>query len=146
MKQYAVDAAHQDVHIKAHQHFTAQVTVAAKILLGSTDVTNQLVAPLLKYLTNWLVQHILGSDTRMGQEILALQAGASHEEAVRKATAFMTQSANVLMEALERNVRQARRQDAGGHPEEPGAGSRAGSAASVERPIGRTGKAAYRGL
>ena len=56
MKQYAVDAGHQDAHIKAHRHFTNQVTVAAKILLNSTDVTNQLVAPLLKYLTNWLVQ------------------------------------------------------------------------------------------
>lgn len=100
MKQYAVDAGHQAVHIKAHQHFTAQVTVAAKILLGSKDVSTQLVAPLLKYLTNWLVQHILGSDTRMGQEILALQAGNTHEEAARKANAFMTQSANVLMEAL----------------------------------------------
>ncbi|MDO8991298.1 MAG: bacteriohemerythrin [Sideroxyarcus sp.] len=100
MKQYAVDAAHQATHIKAHQHFTAQVMVAAKILLGSNDVNNQLVAPLLKYLTNWLVQHILGSDTRMGQEIIALQAGSSHEDAVRIATAFMSQSANVLMEAL----------------------------------------------
>ena len=100
MKEYGVDATHQQAHIKAHQHFTAQVTIAAKILLGSNDVTNQLVAPLLKYLTNWLVQHILGSDTRMGQEILALQAGASHEDAVHKANAFMTQSANVLMEAL----------------------------------------------
>ena len=68
--------------------------------MGSTDVNNQLVAPLLKYLTNWLVQHILGSDARMGKEILALQAGASHEESVRTANAFMTQSANVLMEAL----------------------------------------------
>ncbi|MBI5007256.1 MAG: bacteriohemerythrin [Nitrosomonadales bacterium] len=100
MKQYEVDAGHQQAHIKAHQHFTTQVTVAAKILLGSNDATEQLVTPLLKYLTNWLVQHILGSDSRMAQEILALQAGASHEEAVRKANAFMTQSANVLMEAL----------------------------------------------
>jgi hemerythrin-like metal-binding protein len=100
MKQYGVDTAHQDTHIKAHHHFTDQVTVAAKILMGSTDVNIQLVAPLLKYLTNWLVQHILGSDARMGKEILALQAGSSHEEAVRIATAFMTQSANVLMEAL----------------------------------------------
>jgi two-component system, NtrC family, sensor kinase len=100
MKKYAVDATHQDTHIKAHHHFTSQVTVAAKILMDSTDVTNQLVAPLLKYLTNWLVQHILGSDTRMGKEIIALQTGDSHEEAVRKANAFMTQSANVLMEAL----------------------------------------------
>jgi hemerythrin-like metal-binding protein len=100
MRKYAVDAIHQDVHIKAHQHFTGQVGVAAKILLGSKDVNNQLVVPLLKYVTNWLVQHILGSDARMGKEILALQAGDSHEEAVRKANAFMTQSANVLMEAL----------------------------------------------
>jgi two-component system, NtrC family, sensor kinase len=100
MKQYDVDATHQNIHIKAHQHFTAQVMVAAKILLSSTDVTNQLIAPLLKYLTNWLVQHILGSDARMGKEIIALQAGSAHEDAVRIATDFMTQSANVLMEAL----------------------------------------------
>jgi hemerythrin-like metal-binding protein len=100
MKQYKVDAAHQLAHIKAHQHFTAQVGVAARILMGGGDVNNQIVVPLLKYLTNWLVQHILGSDTRMGQEIIALQAGLGHEEAVRKANAFMTQSANVLMEAL----------------------------------------------
>ncbi|MBU1426654.1 MAG: bacteriohemerythrin [Gammaproteobacteria bacterium] len=100
MKQYEVDADHQDIHIKAHKHFTDQVMVAAKILMGSTDVNSQLVAPLLKYLTNWLVQHILGSDARMGKEILALQAGQSHEEAVRTANAFMSQSANVLMEAL----------------------------------------------
>ena len=100
MQHYQIDAAHQVAHIKAHQHFTAQVTQAAKILLGSTDVSRQLVAPLLKYLTNWLVQHILGLDKRMTQELLALQAGDSHEEAVSKATAFMTQAANVLMDAL----------------------------------------------
>jgi hemerythrin-like metal-binding protein len=100
MKQYKVNAEHQLAHIRAHQHFTAQVGVAAKILMGGGDVNNQLVVPLLKYLTNWLVQHILGADTRMGQEILALQAGDGHEEAVRKANAFMTQSANVLMDAL----------------------------------------------
>ena len=100
MRKYSIDATHQTAHLKAHHHFTEQVTVAAKILMGSTDVNNQLVAPLLKYLTNWLVQHILGSDKRMTQEIHALQAGDSHEEAVRKANAFMTQSANVLMEAL----------------------------------------------
>lgn len=100
MKQFGVDASHQNAHLKAHQHFTAQVTVAAQILLRSTDVSQQLVSPLLKYLTNWLVQHILGSDTRMAQEILALQSGASHEEASRRASAFMTQAANVLMESL----------------------------------------------
>lgn len=100
MQHYQIDAAHQAIHIKAHQHFTAQVTQAAKILLGSTDISKQLLTPLLKYLTNWLVQHILGLDKRMTQELRALQTGDSHEEAVRKATAFMTQSANVLMDAL----------------------------------------------
>jgi hemerythrin-like metal-binding protein len=100
MKQYAVDAAHQLSHIKAHQHFTAQVGMAAKILQGSSDVSRQVVVPLLKYLTNWLVQHILGSDMRMAQEIQALQAGDSNADATRKATNAMTQAANVLLEAL----------------------------------------------
>jgi hemerythrin-like metal-binding protein len=100
MKQYEIDAAHRDIHIKTHLHFTAQVTQAAKILLSRSNVSSQLVASLLKYLTNWLVQHILGMDKRMTLELLALQAGDSHTEATRKATAFMTQAANVLMEAL----------------------------------------------
>ena len=100
MQRYQIDAAHQAIHIKAHQHFTAQVTQAARILLSGSNVSKQQVAPLLRYLTNWLVQHILGLDKRMTQELLALQAGDSHEEAIRKATAFMTQAANVLMDAL----------------------------------------------
>ncbi|ADE11539.1 histidine kinase [Sideroxydans lithotrophicus ES-1] len=100
MKQSGVDAAHQDAHLKAHQHFTAQVLLAAKILMDGADVSSQMVPSLLKYLTNWLVQHILGADKRMTQEVLALQAGASHEEATRKATDFMTQASNVLLEAL----------------------------------------------
>lgn len=100
MKHYAIDEAHQAVHIKAHQHFASQVTQAAKILRSSPDISRQLLTPLLKYLTNWLVQHILGLDKRMTQEVLALQAGDSHDEATRKATVFMTQAANVLMEAL----------------------------------------------
>ncbi len=100
MKHYAIDADHQVVHIRAHRHFASQVTQAAKILRSRPDISRQLLTPLLKYLTNWLVQHILGMDKRMAQEVLALQAGDSHEEATRKATAFMTQAANVLMEAL----------------------------------------------
>jgi hemerythrin-like metal-binding protein len=100
MKQYEINAKHQETHIKTHQHFTSQVALAAKLLLESKDISRQLLAPLLKYLTSWLVQHILGSDTRMAQEIIALQAGSSHEEATRKANAFMTQASNVLLEAL----------------------------------------------
>lgn len=100
MKQYGIDASHQRSHLKAHEHFTAQVMVAASILMGRTDVSGKLVPSLLKYLTNWLVQHILGSDKRLGQEILALQLGKSHEEAVHLANEFMSQSANVLLEAL----------------------------------------------
>ncbi|BCK87878.1 bacteriohemerythrin [Sideroxyarcus emersonii] len=100
MRQYGVDTAHQDIHMKAHQHFTAQVLLATRILMGGTEVSSQLIVPLQKYLTNWLVQHILGLDKRLTQEILALQEGASHDDAVRRATAFMSQASNVLMEAL----------------------------------------------
>ena len=100
MKQFGVELTHQSAHLKAHAHFSAQVKVAAKLLLGSADISQQLVSPLLKYLTNWLVQHILGSDKRMAQEIRALEAGATHEQAVRQANQVMSQSANVLIEAL----------------------------------------------
>jgi len=100
MQQFKVDTGHQEAHIRAHAHFTAQVNVAAKLLLGNSDVSNKLISPLLKYLTNWLVQHILGLDMRMTQEIRALEAGATPEQAVRHANQVMSQSANVLLEAL----------------------------------------------
>ncbi len=100
MKEFGVEMMHQSAHFRAHEHFSAQVKVAAKLLLGSTDISHQLVSPLLKYLTNWLVQHILGLDKRMAQEIRALEAGATHEQAVRQANQVMSQSANVLIEAL----------------------------------------------
>ena len=100
MKQYEVNTVHQEAHIESHRRFKEQVAVAGKVLLSSTDISRQFVAPLLKYLTSWLVQHILGSDTRLAQEVIALQSGASHEEALRIANAFMTQAANVLLEAL----------------------------------------------
>jgi len=100
MQQFRVDPAHQEAHVKAHAHFTAQVNVAAKLLLGNRDASSQMVSPLLKYLTNWLVQHILGLDMRMAQEIRALEAGATPDQAVRHASQVMSQSANVLLEAL----------------------------------------------
>jgi hemerythrin-like metal-binding protein len=100
MKEFGIEMMHQIAHMRAHEHFSAQVKVAAKLLLGSVDISHQLVSPLLKYLTNWLVQHILGLDKRMAQEIRALEAGATHEQAVRQANQVMSQSANVLIDAL----------------------------------------------
>lgn len=100
MRRHEVSATHQEAHIKAHRHFAAQVAVAAQILMRGGKVSESIVAPLLEYLTRWLVQHILGLDMRMAREIQAFQAGASHTEAVRQATDFMSQSANVLLEAL----------------------------------------------
>ena len=100
MSEFGIDLAHQNAHVRAHDHFTAQVKVAAKLLLERADISHRLVSPLLKYLTDWLVQHILGLDKRMAQEIRALEAGATHEQAVRQANQVGSQSANVLLEAL----------------------------------------------
>jgi signal transduction histidine kinase len=59
-----------------------------------------LLANLLSYLTRWLLQHIMVVDLRMANEIQALQAGASHEEAVSRAASTVSRTGDVMMEAL----------------------------------------------
>jgi hemerythrin-like metal-binding protein len=100
MRQYSVSAPHQQHHLKAHEAFCEQVTLAIGIIQSSPQSTMNLLAQLLNYLTRWLLQHIMVEDLRMAREIQALQAGASPEEAVNQSAAAVTRSGDVMMEAL----------------------------------------------
>ncbi len=100
MQQYSVSATHQHHHLKAHEAFCDQVTLAIGIIQSSPTSTMNLLAQLLNYLTRWLLQHIMVDDLRMAREIQALQAGASPEEAINQAAAAVTRSGDVMLEAL----------------------------------------------
>jgi hemerythrin-like metal-binding protein len=100
MRQYALSATHQEIHLKAHDAFRQQVTLAVGIIQTSPENSMNLLAQLLDYLARWLLQHIMGVDMRMAKELQALQAGASPEEAMRQAAALVSRSGDVMLGAL----------------------------------------------
>ncbi|KAF0164489.1 MAG: PAS/PAC sensor-containing diguanylate cyclase/phosphodiesterase [Rhodocyclaceae bacterium] len=71
MSQFRVAETHSLPHRRAHQAFIDQALAARQAAEKSPrDVTGQTLA----YLTNWLIQHILGMDRRLGEEIRLAQA------------------------------------------------------------------------
>jgi hemerythrin-like metal-binding protein len=100
IRQYAVSAAHQEIHLKAHEAFRQQVTLVVGIIQTSPENSMSLLAQLLDYLARWLLQHIMGVDLRMAREIQALQAGASPSDAASQAAATVSRSGEVMLEAL----------------------------------------------
>jgi hemerythrin-like metal-binding protein len=100
MNQYAVNSSFQLNHIKAHEEFCKQMLLATGVIQSSPQNITDLLAQLLNYLTRWLFQHIMVEDMRMAKEIQALQAGASHEDAVNQASSTVSRSGDVMLEAL----------------------------------------------
>ncbi len=100
MLQYAVSPTHQAMHLKAHEDFRKQVSLAVGIIQASPQSSIKLLAELLEYLARWLLQHIMVIDLRMVKEIQALQSGATPEVAVHQAAATTSRSGDVMAEAL----------------------------------------------
>ena len=100
MQRCAVSEAHQSSHIKAHDDFRKQVSLAVGIIQTAPQNSMNLLGQLLDYLARWLLQHIMVVDKRMAQEIQALKAGASPEEAAAQAAATTSRSGDVMLEAL----------------------------------------------
>lgn len=100
MVKMAVSAAHQQNHLQAHQAFTQQMTLALGVIEQSPHNSNRLLGQLLEYLTRWLLQHIMVVDLRMAKEIQALQAGVAPEIAASQASATVSRSGDVMLEAL----------------------------------------------
>lgn len=100
MRQDAVSAAHQEMHLKAHEAFRNQVLLAVGIIQTAPQNSLSLLAHLLDYLARWLLQHIMGVDMRMAKEIQALQVGVAPVDAARQAAATVSLSGEVMLEAL----------------------------------------------
>lgn len=100
MRQYAINAEHLSGHLKAHDSFRRQVTLALGIMQTSPQDSMTLSSQLLEYLSRWLFQHIMVVDVCMAKEIQALQAGVAPDEAASQASAMLSRSGDVMLEAL----------------------------------------------
>ena len=66
MTQSGVNAAHAKAHRQAHQEFADRVnTMKSSIDAGETG----LLAPLIGYLQNWLVEHLMNTDRELASAL-----------------------------------------------------------------------------
>lgn len=97
MNRYRIDAEFEASHVKSHDLFVQQALDARKAAgTNPGEVTGQ----ALTFLTKWLISHILGTDMRMAKEILALEAGVPPDQAKRQAVAYMADSSEILLKAM----------------------------------------------
>lgn len=77
MAKFNIDQRHQEVHKHAHVKFFEEAT---KLYDG---VKNKLIGPefLFHFLANWISIHILGTDKILAKQIMAIQNGASPQDA-----------------------------------------------------------------
>ena len=81
MSEVGIDQRHLEFHVEEHHHFLQEV----KMLHSNISSMNpDEVKHLLDFLIHWLAYHILGCDQNMSRQILAIQAGASAEDAYKK--------------------------------------------------------------
>lgn len=97
MKRYPIDAEFEASHVKSHSLF-AQQAQEARSAAGANP--GQVTGQALTFLTRWLISHILGTDMRMAKEILALESGMPPELAKRQAIAYMADSSEILLMAM----------------------------------------------
>ena len=70
MASVACDERHVSLHRSIHQDFARQVTAMRDVQLGATDTEF-----LLRFLTNWLAYHILGTDQGMTRQVHNIRHG-----------------------------------------------------------------------
>jgi len=70
MDEFRVAETHSLAHRRAHQAFVEQALAARR---DAEKSPHEVTGNLLAFLTNWLIQHILGMDRRLGEEIRLAQ-------------------------------------------------------------------------
>lgn len=68
----ACDPRHVERHAKIHRDFAEQVVNMRAVAAGKADIEY-----LLRFLTNWLAYHILGTDQAMARQLADIRAGMS---------------------------------------------------------------------
>jgi hemerythrin-like metal-binding protein len=97
MQEYRIDAAFESAHREAHAAFVQQIM---KARTAAHDNPQEVSTRTLTFLSRWLIQHILGTDMRMANEMIALEKGFTPEEARARALAKMADTHEVLLQAM----------------------------------------------
>lgn len=92
-----VAARHADRHRDTHQRFVAQVVDWINRRKAGEDLH---LAPLIEFLANWLVFHILGDDQSLGRQVLAVRAGVSPDDAYAQDQSSDDPRTGILLSAL----------------------------------------------
>lgn len=97
MREYGVDAEFQIGHQQAHASFIQEVERATVLAQRNPQAIS---TRTLTFLSRWLIQHILGTDMRMANEIIALEKGLTPQEARDRAISQVADSNEVLLGAM----------------------------------------------
>ncbi len=97
MRRYRVDPSFEAGHRAAHADFVRQ---AAEAREAASERPGEVTTRTLAYLSRWLIAHILGTDMRMANEILALEKGLSPEQARKHAEGKVADANDILLGAM----------------------------------------------
>ncbi len=96
MAQTGCDARHADLHRKIHRDFAQQIVNMQTVNVGQSDTQS-----LLRFLTNWLAYHILGTDQAMVRQTRNIRNGMTPEQAYEAERTQVADPATVsLLDAL----------------------------------------------
>jgi hemerythrin-like metal-binding protein len=96
MAQAACDPRHFEAHKRIHRDFAQQVTNTLAVKAGQADTEF-----LLRFLTNWLSYHILGTDQMMARQVQKIRKGMTPAQAYEEELAQVTDPAMAsLIDAL----------------------------------------------
>ncbi len=85
-------------HKKAHGDFTENIIVLKNSV--KTDNVDNVIQDIVFFLSHWLAYHILEADKRMAKVVLALQSGATLNEAKKRADNEMSGSMKLLVNTV----------------------------------------------
>jgi len=103
MRATGIDERHIQKHEQAHRHFLRDVGALIEAGAGTADKSG---SGVLDFLVHWLGYHILGQDQDMGQQIKAVRAGVSPEQAYAQNERQQDAAIEPLMGALNQLVQQ----------------------------------------
>ena len=97
MQEWEIDAEFSAEHRESHASFVHEVTKARNFARSNPQ---HMSTKTLTFLSRWLILHILGSDMRMANEIIALEKGLTPKEARARALEKMADTHDVLLQAM----------------------------------------------
>lgn len=97
MQEWNIDAEFAADHRHAHASFVQEVTKARN---SARNNPQQMSTKTLTFLSKWLILHILGTDMRMANEMIALEKGLTPAEARNRALEKTSDSHEVLLRAM----------------------------------------------